>query len=74
MRAGNAKKIIHFFDPSCCTTYSYSISRCNGFFYIDLLRDAIHTHFVTLVGKWTIVGGWVKHGDDKSGKVGKMKS
>ena len=24
-------------------------------------RDAIHTHFVTLIDKWTIAGGWVKH-------------
>ena len=42
--------------------------------YIDFLRDAIHTHFVTLIGKWTIVGGWVKHRADKRGKVGKIKS
>ena len=37
------------------------------------LRDAIHTHFVTLIGKWTIVGGWVKHWADKRGKVAKLK-
>ena len=37
-------------------------------------RDAIHTHFVTVIGKWTIVGGWVKHRVDKRGKVGKIKS
>ena len=36
----------------------------------QLTRDAIHTHFVTLIGKWTIVGGWVKHLADKGGKVG----
>ena len=34
-------------------------------------RDAIHTHFATLIGKWTIVGGWVKHRADKRGKVAK---
>ena len=38
------------------------------------LRDAIHTHFVTLIGKWTTVGGRVKHWTDKCGKVGKIKS
>ena len=39
-----------------------------------LLRDAIHTHFVTLIVKWTIGGGWVKPLDDKRGKVGTIKS
>ena len=38
------------------------------------VKDAIHTHFVTLIGKWTIVGGWVKHQADKRDKVGKIKS
>ena len=38
-----------------------------------LLRDAIHTHFATLFGKWTIVGGWVKHQADKRGKVARLK-
>ena len=37
------------------------------------VRDAIHTHFVTLIGKWTIVGGWVKNRADKRGKVAKSK-
>ena len=37
------------------------------------LRDAIHTHFVTLIGKWTIVGRWVKHWADKRGKEAKLK-
>ena len=37
------------------------------------LRDAIHTHFVSLIGKWTIVGGLVKHWADKRGKVAKLK-
>ena len=36
-------------------------------------RDAIHTHFATLIGKWTIVGEWVKHWVDKRRKVGKLK-
>ena len=38
------------------------------------LRDDVHTHFVTLIVKWTIVGGWVKPLDDKRGKVGTIKS
>ena len=38
-----------------------------------LLRDAIHTHFATFFGKWTIVGGWVKNWADKRGKVAKSK-
>ena len=37
------------------------------------VRDAIHTHFVTLMGKLTIVGGWVKHRADKRGKVGRIE-
>ena len=37
------------------------------------LRDAIHTHFVTLIGKWTIVGRWVMHWADKRGKEAKLK-
>ena len=37
------------------------------------VRDSIHTHFVTLIGKWTIVGGCVKHRADKRGKVAKSK-
>ena len=47
----------------------------NIFLRLDLIfvRDAIHTHFVPLIGKWTIVGGWVKHRADKRGKVGKLK-
>ena len=38
------------------------------------LRDDVHTHFVTLIVKWTIVGGWVKPMDDKRDKVGTIKS
>ena len=38
-----------------------------------VLRDTIHTHFVTLMGKWTIFGGWVKHRADKRGKAAKLK-
>ena len=38
-----------------------------------LVRDAIHSHFVTLIGKWTIVGGWVKHWADKRDKVAQLK-
>ena len=38
------------------------------------VRDDVHTHFVTLIVKWTIVGGWVKPLDDKRGKVGTIKS
>ena len=38
------------------------------------LRDDVHTHFVTLIVKLTIVGGWVKPLDDKRGKVGTIKS
>ena len=38
-----------------------------------IVGDAIHTHFVALIGKWTIVGGWVKHRADKRGKVAKLK-
>ena len=37
------------------------------------LGDAIHTLLVTLNGKWTIVGGWVKHQADKRVKVAKSK-
>ena len=37
------------------------------------VRDAIHTHFVTLIGKWTTVDGWVKHRDDNRGTVAKSK-
>ena len=37
-------------------------------------RDAVYTHFVTLIVKWTIVDGWVKPLDDKRGKVGTIKS
>ena len=33
------------------------------------LRDTIHTHFVTLIGKWTILDGLVKHLFDKRDKV-----
>ena len=36
-----------------------------------MIRDAIHTHFV--IGKWTILSGWVKHLADKRGKVAKLK-
>ena len=39
----------------------------------SIFREAIHTHFVTFIGKWTIVGGWVKHRADKRGKVAKLK-
>ena len=38
------------------------------------LRDDVHTHFATLIVKWTIVGGWVKPLDNKHGKVGTIKS
>ena len=38
------------------------------------LMDDVHTHFVTLIVKWTIVDGWVKPLDDKRGKVGTIKS
>ena len=41
-------------------------------FYL-CIRDAIDTHFVTLIGKWTIVDGWVKHQADKRGNVAKSK-
>ena len=37
-------------------------------------RDDVHTHFLTLIVKWTIVGGWVKPLGDKRGKVGIIKS
>ena len=40
--------------------------------FCDTSRDAIHTHFVTLIDKWTIVGGWVKHRADKRAKVAKL--
>ena len=33
----------------------------------------IHTHFVTLISKWTIVSGWVKHCADERGKVDKLE-
>ena len=36
-------------------------------------RDAIHTYFITLIGKWTIVGGWVRHRADKRGKATELK-
>ena len=48
-------------------TYIFSIH------LIITFRDAIYTHFVTLIGKWTIVGGCVKHRADKRGKVAKLK-
>ena len=38
------------------------------------VRDDVHTHFVTLIVKWTIVGGWVKPLNDKRDKVGTIKS
>ena len=37
------------------------------------MRDAINTHLFTLIGKWTIVDGWVKHRADKRGKAAKLK-
>ena len=40
---------------------------------MTFLRDAILTHFVTLIGKWTIVGGLVKNWADKRSKVAKLK-
>ena len=43
-------------------------------FKVVYLRDDVHTHFATLIIKWTIVGGWVKPLDDKRGKVGTIKS
>ena len=46
---------------------------CNVLFFSLQVRDAIHTHFVTLIGKWTIVGRWVKHRDNKRGTVAKSK-
>ena len=49
-------------------------SKCSlSFTYSKLLKDAIHTHFATLIGKWTIVGGWVKHRADNRGKVATLK-
>ena len=42
-------------------------------FPLLMLWDAIHTHFVTLIGKWTIMGGWVKHLADKRDKVGETR-
>ena len=47
--------------------------RILSFGFVLLFRDAIHTHFVTLISKWTIVDGWVKHWADKRDKVGKLK-
>ena len=47
--------------------------RTFSIFEASFVRDAIHTHFVTLIGKWTIVGGWVKHWADKRDKVAKLK-
>ena len=41
--------------------------------FVLYLRDDVHTHFVTLIVKWTIVGGWVRHRADKRGKVAKLK-
>ena len=41
--------------------------------YTPPLWDAIHTHFVMLIGKWTIVGGWVQHLSDKRDKVGETR-
>ena len=38
-----------------------------------VVRNAIHTHFAKLIGKWMIVGGWVKHWADKRGEVAKSK-
>ena len=37
------------------------------------IRNAIHTHFVTLIGKWTILGVWVKYRANKRGKVAKLR-
>ena len=37
------------------------------------VRDAVHTHFFTLIVKWTIVSGWVKHRVDNSDKVAKLR-
>ena len=47
------------------------LAPCIGSIY--LFRDDVHTHFATLIVKWTIVGGWVKPLDDKRGKVGTIK-
>ena len=44
-----------------------------SFYKLYCLRDAIHTHCVTLIDKWTIVGGWVKHRADKRGRVAKLR-
>ena len=38
-----------------------------------LIREAINTHFVMLISKWTIVGGWVKHLFDKHDNVGETR-
>ena len=54
-----------FMRITTCVSTSLYITR--------LLRDAIHTHFFKLIGKWTIVGGWVKHWTDKVAKL-KYKS
>ena len=42
--------------------------------FLHEVRDNVHTHFVTLIVKWTIVDGWVNPFDDKRGKVGTIKS
>ena len=38
------------------------------------IKDAIHTNFVTLIGKWTIVGGWVKYLSERRVKVGETRN
>ena len=59
-------------NKTCHVYWSSEESRADG---MDLFcKDDVHTHFVTLIVKWTIVGGWVKPLDDKRGKVGTIKS
>ena len=59
------------FLPSPLAPGEHGGSACTD---TPVVRDAIHTHFVTLICKSTIIGGWVKHRADKRAKVGKIKS
>ena len=54
--------------------HTYDLLSANKSKVVVFVRDAVHTHFVTLIVKWTIVGGWVKPLDDKRDKVGTIKS
>ena len=53
--------------------FDYVTLDVNQDLMVHLFKDAIHTHFVTLMSKWTTVGGWVKHRANKRGKVTKLK-